>query len=261
MCLRIKLIAGKICNDHGWSKITLLNEVDTSMSRIAKLTLISLASSLANFAIAAPADFEGLSAKIGINQFSLDFEHTGYIDNGTADPLLIVDKVDKGKTAGEIAISHTWSLIDKYLLTVGYETTFGTQDYGEIGYSYNGTRATGATDNLTVKVTDSSSFVVAPGMLISPDTALFFRLGQSKLKTETTDNDPTVVGVYRTTHSGILYGLGIEHNYNESFFMYGSYDFVDYGDETINLVPDPNPGSLVQKSSTSSLKLGIGYRF
>jgi len=222
--------------------------------------LIILISTFANPVVADTANFEGISAKLGINQLSLDFEHTNYIDNGAADPLLVIDKVDDGKTAAEIAISYTWALSDKYLLNLGYESTLGSQDYGLIGYSYNGTRQTGATDNLKVEVDSSSSFIIAPGVTVSDDTALFFRLGQSRLKTKTTDNG-VVDGVYETTHSGILYGVGFETNYSESLFFYGSYDFVDYDDETINLVPDPNPSSLVQKASTSSIKLGIGFRF
>ena len=223
-------------------------------------TLFILFSIFTNSVVADTASFEGISAKLGINQLSLDLEHTNYIDNGVADPLLVFDKVDSGKTAAEIAISYTWALSDKYLLNLGYESTLGSQDYGLIGYSYDGTRATGATDNLKVEVDSSSSFIIAPGVLVSDDTALFFRLGQSRLKTKTTD--PAVVdGVYETTHSGILYGVGFETNYSESLFFYGSYDFVDYDDETINLVPDPDPSSLVQKTSTSSMKLGIGFRF
>ena len=223
-------------------------------------TLFILISIFTNPVVADTADFEGISAKLGINQLSLDIEQTNYIDNGVADPLLIVDKLSEGKTAAEIAVNYTWAINESWLLSLGYESTLGSQDYGVVGFTYNGVRTNADANNgLVYEVDSSSSFVVAPGILLSPNTALFFRVGQSnlKIKNYNRDDDSTV----NLKHSGVLYGLGIEHNYNDTFFVYGSYDIVDYDNKTRDFVPDPNPSSTDQKVDSSSLKLGLGFRF
>ena len=223
-------------------------------------TLFILISIFTNSVVAETADFEGISAKLSINQLSLDIEQTNYIDNGVADPLLSVDKLSEGKTAAEIAVNYTWAINESWLLSLGYESTLGSQDYGVVGYTYNGSRVDADANNgLVYEVDSSSSFVVAPGILLSPNTAVFFRVGQSSLKIKNTDreNDDAV----NLKHSGVLYGLGVEHNYSDTFFVFGTYDVVNYDDEIRNYAPDPDPSSTEQKVDSSSLKLGLGFRF
>ena len=134
------------------------------------------------------------------------------------------------KTASNVGIQaeYGWALGDSFVLGVG--ATAGLSDY-DIS---NG-----------VKLKNSYSFYVAPGVAVSKDTLLYAKLASASAKMET-----SAVSI---DLSGLGYGVGARFFSGKNVFFQVEYTYNKYDDK--------NYANGKVTNETGVLALGVGYKF
>jgi hypothetical protein len=212
-------------------------------------TVVLLATTVATPALSQSKNFVGGYVGLGVTQNSQTTE-ASYTD-GT-DSLII----DHGKhnTIPVLDASYSFSVSNDVLLRFGGTYDLGKSKSGKVT-AVDGGETT--TDTLSYSYKDHYSIYIAPTIVLSPNNALFAKLGYHKqkgtLKYTTTDQDDVS---YSKNFEGWGYGVGYLHTFGNIYLQLEG-QFIDYKKKTIT--DDPDIFSF--KPENLGATISVGYKF
>ncbi|MEM8571775.1 MAG: outer membrane beta-barrel protein [Pseudomonadota bacterium] len=129
--------------------------------------------------------------------------------------------------------------------------------------SHPSRRETGVTYSSRIDAT--GSIAARAGYQI--ERVLLYVRGGFAWQEESYEASTTILGTAYTadeTRFGWMVGLGGEYSLTDALSVFAEYDYRDFGSETIGLMPEIaglRPASVEIESQTSSVRLGLNFRF
>jgi hypothetical protein len=179
----------------------------------------------------AQSNFEKLSIYGKFNQMT---SSTKLTENGSS-----LDGIGSSDTAISIGLDKGFAFADKGIVLLGAEAMLSKPTFLDL--------QSGST-SASIKQRNGYSFYVAPGLQITDDALVYFKVGYEKLKGEGGGN---LVGDISFT--GSSYGVGSRINLDSKLFINVEFKQMSFGQETSPLAgwkPKATIGSV-----------GVGYRF
>jgi outer membrane immunogenic protein len=220
---------------------------------------------------------------------------TGYENNtasGLSSPLIASDGVQTETFANFSAsnqsfggvpliagIGYNFSLSPKWLIGIGVDYSFLTQESSSYSYKSSGFFLDGASANgAKVKASNRLNIFITPSYAISEDKLVYFKAGYSSIQVDHTapsslslgGESVSLAGLGLTSNqsktlNGYVLGLGYKQIIKGGFYAFAEANYMNYGSQNFGYSRTFQNATL--KTSTSSsldsyqVLLGVGYKF
>jgi hypothetical protein len=255
-----------------------------------KLLVAAAATVVASSAMAQSA-FQGFYGQIG----------TGYESNtatGLNSPITIgiagiSANIGNGSAGNQTfggmplvaGIGYNFSVAPKWLLGIGFDYSFLSQESSSFSYSGNlEDIGNGTLNGAKVKASNRMNIFITPGYEIDKDKLIYFKAGYSSVKVDSTaptsitgsggtDSVSNVLGGNFSnaskTLNGYVVGLGYKQVINKGLYAFGEANYMSYSKanftSTLNGVESGVPYSVSTNANSGlnsyQLLVGVGYKF
>jgi hypothetical protein len=182
-------------------------------------------------------------------------------------------------------IGYNFSVAPKWLLGIGFDYSFLSQESSSFGYSGNIDDIANATLNgAKIKASNRMNIFITPGYEIDKDKLIYLKAGYSSVKVDATaptsitrnggtDSITNALGGNFSNSSktlnGYVVGLGYKQIINKGLYAFGEANYMSYSKanftSTLNGVENGVPYSISTNSNSGlnsyQLLVGVGYRF
>jgi outer membrane immunogenic protein len=235
----------------------------------------------------AQSAFQGFYGQLG----------TGYENNnasGLSSPLTFTDGIQT-ETLGTVSspnqnfggvpliagVGYNFSLSPKWLLGIGADYSFLTQETSNYSYGISGINfLDGASLNgAKVKASNRFNIFIMPGYAISEDKLVYLKAGYSSVQVDhTAPNSISYLGESQSlsgsgltsnqskTLNGYILGLGYKQIIKGGFYAYAEANYMNYGSQNFGYTRSLGNNVTLKTSTSSSLDsyqllVGVGYKF
>lgn len=249
--------------------------------RILAITIVMGASS----PVMAQSAFQGFYGQLS----------TGYENNtasGLSSPLITSDGVQtetfvnfsaSNQSFGGVpliaGIGYNFSLSPKWLIGIGVDYSFLTQESSSYSYKASGARFDGLNANgAKIKASNRLNIFITPSYAISEDKLVYFKAGYSSIQVDHTapsslsipGESASLAGLGLTSNqsktlNGYVLGLGYKQIIKGGFYAFAEANYMNYGSQ--NFGYSRTFQNVTLKTSTSSsldsyqVLVGVGYKF
>lgn len=221
---------------------------------------------------------------------------TGYENNtasGLSSPLIASDGVQTETFANFSAsnqsfggvpliagIGYNFALSPKWLVGIGVDYSFLTQESSSYNYKASGSFLDGISANgAKIKASNRLNIFITPSYAISEDKLVYLKAGYSSIQVDHTapsslsidSQSVSLAGFGLTSNqsktlNGYVLGLGYKQIIKGGFYAFAEANYMNYGSQDFGYTRQLQPGVTLKTSTSSSLDsyqvlVGVGYKF
>ena len=180
-------------------------------------------------------------------------------------------------------IGYNFSIAPKWLLGIGFDYSFLSQESSSFSYAGNIYGENGTLQGAKIKASNRMNIFITPGYEIDKDKLVYLKAGYSSIKvdataptsiSDTTGSEPITTALggnfsnTSKTLNGYIIGVGYKQIINKGLYAFGEANYMSYNKSNFNSsFTIPNSGGVsVTSTSNSGLNsyqflVGVGYRF